>query len=347
MRIAKVSNARREAWLGWASYAAAVHLQLMALAFVRLGPAVTALQVVLLGVTLASALLSVVHDAGHSEFSRRPWVNVLAAQIAVPIGLWVGQYRIKHRVHHNQSNVYAVDESTVPHPLLRVHPLTPRRSWHRFQHMYAPALYAVAWVGDLRSQVRYLRTGMAGTESFGTPRTRAVSYVSEKLLTAAVLMPYILIAGPVRAAIIGVGAVCVASLAAALVLIAGHVNLGLEERADAMFIARTFTTTAAFATDSPWMRRLTGGLTHHHVHHLRPHAARSTFAALQVDVIAPMAIERDLPLVEFPTLRAAIAGHFRQLRELGAGSVAGDLLEPIPVARPEARVHVGQVGVGR
>ncbi|HEX3706992.1 MAG TPA: fatty acid desaturase [Mycobacteriales bacterium] len=314
---ARTPSVRREAWLGWATYACAVHIQLLALAVVRLGPVLLGAQILLLGATLASALLSVVHDAGHSEFSRRSWLNVLAAQVAVPMGLWVGHYRVKHRVHHSQSSVYAVDESTTPHPLLRVHPQAPCRPWHRYQHLYAPALYSVAWVGDVRSQVRYLCTGVVGTARVGSFRSRAVSYTAEKALTVTILLPYVWLAGPVRSAVVGAAVMAVASLFAALVLIAGHVNVGLVDEPDATFVARAFTTTAAFATTSPWMRRVTGGLTHHHVHHLRPHAPRSTFSTLHVDLIAPMAVEHQLPLIEFPTLSAAVAGHFRSLRQLG------------------------------
>lgn len=313
-------SVRREAWLGWAAYAGAVHIQLVGLAILHLGAGFRFVQIVLLAATLASALLSVVHDAGHSEFSRRAWVNVLAAQVAVPMGLWVSQYRIKHRAHHQQANLYGVDEATTPHPLLRVHPQAPCRPVHRYQHLYAPTLYALAWVGDLRSQVRFLRTGVAGGERVGTVRSRTMSYAAEKALTVALLLPYALIAGPARFALTLAGVILMASLFAALVLIAGHVNVGLVDEPEATFVERAFTTTAAFSTASPWMRRLTGGLTHHHVHHLRPHAPRSTFAAMHTDLIVPMAAEKGLPVIEFPTMGAAIAGHFRELRALGEES---------------------------
>jgi linoleoyl-CoA desaturase len=318
----RAPSVRREAWINWAVYAGAVHLQLLGLALLHLGPGLRFIQIVLLAATLASALLSVIHDAGHSEFSRRRWVNVLAAQVAVPMGLWVNQYRIKHRAHHQQANVYGVDEATTPHPLLRVHPQAPCRPFHRYQHLYAPALYALAWVGDVRSQVRFLRTGVAGAERVGTVRSRAASYAAEKALTMALLLPYALVAGPARFAGTLVGVILMASLFAALVLIAGHFNVGLVDDPEATFVERAFMTTVAFSTTSPLMRRLTGGLTHHHVHHLRPHTPRSAFAKMHSELIVPMAAEKGLPLIEFPTLGAAIAGHFRELRALGADATA-------------------------
>ncbi len=319
---ARKPTARREAWRGWAGYAAAVHLQLLGLAVLRLGPGLVVAQVVVLAATLASALLSVVHDAGHSEFSRRPWVNVVAAQTAVPMGLWIGQYRVKHRVHHSQANVYPVDESTTPHPLLRVHPLSALRPWHRLQHLYAPALYALAWVGDLRSQVRYLLSGRAGDTVTGTLRSRASSYVAEKALTVALLLPYVALAGAARSLTIGAAVLGLASLFAALVLIGGHVNVGLADTPDAAFVERIFATTAAFSTTSPWMRRLTGGLTHHHVHHLRAHAPRSSFDSLHRELVVSTAEQHQLSLVEFPSLGALVVGHFRRLRELGVDPAA-------------------------
>src|SRR3954466_6600870 len=73
--VRAADTTRREAWRNWAIYALAVHAQLIALVLLRPdGPALV-VATVLLGATLASALLSVVHDAGHSEFDRRGWVN--------------------------------------------------------------------------------------------------------------------------------------------------------------------------------------------------------------------------------------------------------------------------------
>lgn len=308
----------REAWLGWAAYAVAVHAQLVALVLLRPHGFVLAAAVVLLGATLASALLSVVHDAGHNEFdAKRDWVNNGAVHLAVPTGLWVAQYRTKHRTHHKQANVFPVDESTRPHPLLRVHAGAPLRRWHRGQHVYAPALYALAWLGDVRSQLSFLRTGVAGAVRDDCPRDRLRSFALEKLCTAAVLSPYVLIAGPVRFALVAAAVMSVTSLLAALVLLVGHVNVGVVDEPGAPFLRQVLTSTTAFSTSSPWLRRLTGGLTHHQVHHLRPHAPRSTFSQLHTELIVPMSRQQGVPLLEFPSLRSALAGHFRMMRQLG------------------------------
>lgn len=66
-----------------------------------------------LGASLATATLTVLHDAGHRRLSRRTWVNVLAVQTAAPIGLWVSHWTLKHRVHHRVTQVYPL-RATAP-----------------------------------------------------------------------------------------------------------------------------------------------------------------------------------------------------------------------------------------
>lgn len=155
-------------------------------------------------------------------------------------------------------------------------------------------------------------------------RARLRSFLAEKVTTALVLLPYVLATGPSRIALVLAGALTVASLLAALVLLVGHVNVGVTDEPGAPFLRQVLTSTVAFSTSSVWLRRLTGGLTHHQVHHLRPHAPRSAFAQLHVEMVVPTAQERSLPVHEFPTLRSAVVGHFRTMRELGGLSPEAD-----------------------
>jgi linoleoyl-CoA desaturase len=76
-------------------------------------------------------------------------------------------------------------------------------------------------------------------------------------------------------------------------------------------------TTASFSTSSPVMPWLTGGMTHHLAHHLRPTAPRAELPALHRTIVPEVVAEFGLPLVEYPTVQAAVKGHWQRLRELG------------------------------
>jgi linoleoyl-CoA desaturase len=275
-----------------------------------------------LAFTLAITTLTVLHDAGHRQFSRREWPNVVAVQIAAPFGLWVSHWALKHRVHHRLSQVYPLDESTRSSSLVRLHPAAPLRPIHRWQHLYTWVLYSLAWLGELKSQLTYLRTGVVtGQEERWSTRRRIGSFAVEKTLCLLLLLPYALVLGVPSLAILMVTAMSVGSVFTALVLVVGHINVGLEPTSVAPsgreWAAHLIRTTASFSTGSRIARWVTGGMTHHLAHHLRPVAPRSEFPALHATKVAEVVAAAGLPLVEYPSFASAVCGHFYRLRDLG------------------------------
>jgi linoleoyl-CoA desaturase len=259
-------------------------------------------------------------------FSASAWPNVLAVQLAVPAGLWVGQWTLKHRVHHRLSQVYPVDENTRSTGMLRLHREAPLRPVHRYQHHYAFLLYSLAWIGEIKSQLTYLRrgvvTGLDETPSF--PR-RLASFLAEKAIALLILLPYALALGVGHLAVLLVTAMTVGSVFTALVLVVGHINIGLQAepgspvggRAWAAHLVRT---TASFSLDNRVTRWWTGGMTHHLAHHLRPTALRSELPELQVTAVADVVATSGLPEIVYPSFPSAVRHHYLRLRELGRTS---------------------------
>lgn len=320
---------RVEPWRDWAALVVINHGLLLAVALTRPGWPWLVAAAVPLGLGFATGTLTVLHDAGHRRFARRAWPNVLAVQSAVPVGLWVGHWTIKHRVHHRLTQVYPVDEATRASGLVRLHESAPRRRVHRFQHWYAWFLYALAWAGELRSQLTYLRTGRVTSTDTPSPWQRAGSFGVEKGLWLLVLTPYAVLMGVGRLALLLVVAMTVASVVAAVVTVVGHVNIGVASGpgvpAPAEWAGHIVATTASFATTNPVARWLTGGLTHHLAHHLRPVAPRGQLPALHATVVAATVTASGSPQVEFPSFTSAVHGHWLRLKELGQ--------PPLPRAR--------------
>ena len=292
------------------------------LAIVLLHPGVLGLVLlaVPLSVGMATGTLTVLHDAGHRMFAKRAWPNVLAVQLSVPAGLWVGHWTLKHRVHHKLLQVYPLDEATRSSSLLRLHPEAASRPVHRFQQYYAWGLYSLAWAGELKSQLTYLVTGIVTGAETPTTRARVGSFLVEKGLWLAVLTPYVRAIGLGRMVLLLVVAETLASLIAAVTTVVGHVNVGLEPEPGppgAKWAAHIVRTTASFNTRSVLVRFWTGGLTHHLAHHLRPVALRSELPALHVTAVRDVVAATGVPLSEYPTFCAAVVAHFRRLQELG------------------------------
>lgn len=325
------SRTRFEPWRDWAVLAAATHGLLLAAALTHPGLLWLLVFGVLLGLSLAVTTLTVLHDAGHRRFARQSWPNVFAVQAAAPFGLWAWHWTRKHRVHHQLSQVYPIDESTRSSALIRLHPSAPSRPIHRWQHLYVWGLYGLAWAGELRSQVRYLRTGVVlGCQETPSGTTRTRSFVSEKLLCLLILLPYARTMGVGWLSLLLVVALTLGSVFAAVILVVGHINEGLEPTAAAPanseWAAHLMRTTASFSTDSPVMRWITGGMTHHLAHHLRPVAPRRDLPALHRTLVAQLSEKTGLPAADYPTLAQAIRGHYRRLRELGKGPVTPEMM---------------------
>jgi linoleoyl-CoA desaturase len=322
------SRDRFEPWRDWAALAVLNHGMLLTVALLRPGWPWLVLIAVPLGVTMSTATLTVLHDAGHRRLAKSEWPNVLAVQTAAPVGLWVGHWTLKHRVHHRVTQVYPLDDATRASGMVRLHPGAPRHPIHRFQQYYAWPLYGLAWLGEIRSQVTYMRTGvLAGIEAPGKAARRA-SFAVEKLLCLAVLAPYFWLA-PASMTILMLVGLTIGSILVGIINVVGHINIGLSPTSVAPrgkeWAAHIVATTASFSTGSLSMRWLTGGLTHHLAHHLRPIAPRAELPALHSTVVPEVARNAGVPVVEYPTLGGAIRGHFHALRVLGSPALDAPL----------------------
>jgi len=319
--LSAVPRRRWEPWRDWAVIALANHAVLVAVAVLHPGTRLLLLAGLPLGLGFAVGTLTVLHDAGHRMYSPRLWPNAVAVQTSTPGGLWAGHWTLKHKIHHKLSQVYPYDEATRSSSLVRLHPAATSNRWQRQQHVYAWGLYGLAWVGELRSQLRFLRDGQIAETPTVPARWRLGSFAAEKVLCALVLLPYALVIGVGRLGLLLVVAETAASVIAAVVLVVGHINVTLEPLAvpprGAAWTANLMRSTASFSTGNRWARWLTGGMTHHLAHHLRPVAVRSELPVLHATVVQDAGRQTGLPVVEFATFGSAVAGHWRRLRELG------------------------------
>jgi linoleoyl-CoA desaturase len=331
---------RGEPWRDWSAIAVLNHAQLLVIALIRPGWPWLLLAAVPLGVTLSTGTLTVLHDAGHRRFSRKEWPNVFAVQTAVPLGLWVSHWTLKHRVHHRASQVFPVDEATRSN-LVRMHPGVPLKPHHRYQHLYAWPLYGLAWVGELNSQLTFVWKGNVIGVEVPPRRARARSFLVEKAFCALVLLPYILLLGPVKLGIYVITAMTLGAVLAAVVLVVGHINEGLypptQVPSQREWSRHLVQTTANFNTSNVAVRWITGGMTHHLAHHLKPVAPRAQLPALNDTVVQDVVAKSGLPLVEYPTLIAATRSHGRRLRELGRPPVPGSPEELLNLQRTAAK----------
>jgi linoleoyl-CoA desaturase len=254
------------------------------------------------------------HDANHGASAKRPGWNRALSFSADLIGGSSAVWRHKHNVlHHGFTNVEGLDADLDAGGLLRLAPGQPRRRLHRYQHLYAWALY-----------LRDVAAGRVGGQPFPRPRgldLAALLLGKALFLGWAVLLPVAL--HPtwwlVPLALLAVGTL---GLALATVFQLAHAV------GEAAFVApgagalpvdwatHQVTTTVDFARGNRLLGWYLGGLNFQVVHHLFPRVSHVHYPAL-APLVEAACRAHGVRYRAWPGFGAALAANVRWLRRMG------------------------------
>lgn len=278
----------------------------------------------------AQVLLScnVMHDAAHESYARHKTLNWLLGCTLDLMGGSQMLWRQKHNlVHHTYTNIDGVDEDIQSNGLLRLSPHQPWKPWHRFQHFYAFAIYSLltlSWVtiGDLKK----LLAGRVGTYRLRRPTAAEYSFFYGMKIVYfgyAIGLPLALHAwNHVLLAFLGVH--LITGLTLSVIFQLAHtvercgfptpdIYTGLMPQAWAVHEVQT---TANFAPHNPLTTWYFGGLNFQIEHHLFTRICHRHYPALST-IVAGTCREFSLSYLCYPTVRSAIAGHYRFLKSMG------------------------------
>ncbi len=287
----------------------------------------------LTGLGMAGIGFSVAHDALHGAYSNSPRLNwALGCSMDLAGGssyLW----RITHNIiHHTYTNIHGTDEDLAVSPLLRLSPHAPRAWYHRFQHLYAFALYSMttlfwAFVKDYKYLLArdlgpYADKKHAPMDVLGLLLGKLVFY------TWSMVLPFLLL--PYAWWQIAAG-ILVAHVAAGITLgIVFQLAHVVEETSHpapttvgAMpdgWAAHEMYTTANFAPDNRFLGWYVGGLNFQVEHHLFPRVCSMHYPTIS-PIVKRVAEEHGLPYHSNPTFLGAVRSHLRTLRRFGASDV--------------------------
>ncbi|MGC4093972.1 MAG: acyl-CoA desaturase [Polyangiaceae bacterium] len=293
----------------------------------RLGPAhfaLACLSNLAQALALVTLMLAVMHDGSHSAFSEHASLNRLAKWLLVLAGGSAIGWHEEHVVrHHSNTNVPGLDSDLESGGLLRFHRAQPWRPFHRFQHLYAWALYAIVsfkwtWFEDF-DDVLGNRYGYSLRKRLGHTLEVVVAKCCQVALFVVV---------PARC--FGLGKALVlyfthfvaVSLAMALTFVLAHLS-GVQAmprtRRDAPDDWAEFqlASSANFATHNRALTWLLGGLNYQIEHHLFPHLSHRHYPMVS-EIVRRLAAERGLAYHEFPSMLAALRAHAAHLNALGA-----------------------------
>lgn len=308
------------------SSAMAIYLSLL---FISLPVWASLLLCAVLGLLLASIGFNVMHDACHGSYSSKKWVNNIMGLTLNACGGNAFIWKFKHNIiHHTYTNVDGVDDDIAKSPLMR---MCPSQKWvpaHRFQHLYVILLYAVssfAWVLYLDFD-KYFRKKIVDTPLQKMNNWEHFIFWSSKVLY---ILFYIVI--PALAvgwvpwligfffmhAIMGITLAIVFQLAHVVENTSfEHVEVNDHLQIENEWAIHQVKTTANFAPRNKIVGWFVGGLNFQVEHHLFPRISHVHYPAINA-IVANACIQYNITYNEFPTMRKAIASHFKTMHRLG------------------------------
>ena len=281
------------------------------------------------GIAQTFLMLNIAHDSNHNAISSRAFVNKALNYVFDLCGVNSYMWRIlHHRGHHSCVNLTGEDDALSGRGIFRFTPHETRTSWHRFQHIYALFVYALfsldyVFFRDFQCFFFPIHGYLQRTRH--PWREIAVLIVGKGLYLTYMLVLPVLILGKSPLLVAGAFLLVhlIVGLSVTLVFQTTHTIDSTYFPADRgefeNGVYHIFATTADYATESPIVGWLVGGLNHHIVHHLCPHVCHTHYAPL-TRIVRETAAEFGVPYRQHPTMSRAIQHHLILLKQLGNGN---------------------------
>jgi len=286
---------------------------------------------VVMGIGVAGIGLSVMHDANHGSYSERPWVNRVLGYSLNVIGASSFNWKIQHNVlHHTFTNVHDHDEDINPRGVLRFCPSTPWKWFHRYQFIYAWALYGmmtVVWVivKDFERIARYHKLGLVRRQKAALNQELVILVATKLFYIGYIFVLPLVFTSLTLWQVLGGLLIMhyIAGFMLAIIFQPAHVSAGVEyplpdsdQNLENSWAVHQLLTTANFANKSRWLNWWCGGLNFQIEHHLFPKICHVHYRKIS-GIVRDTATEFGLPYHAFPSFLDALRGHGAMLRELG------------------------------
>lgn len=284
---------------------------------------------ILMGFGVAGIGLAIMHDANHGSLSSKKWVNKLFGYSLNIIGGNSLSWKIQHNVlHHSFTNIHGLDEDLEGGHIMRFTPHEPWKKHHKWQHIYAWALYSLmtfSWVAikDFRRITRYRNLGLLegqGVSYFSAIATIAVSkvvYIGYMLVLPMYMgyHPLLVLSGFALMHIIG-------GLLLAMIFQPAHImehHMFVPNEVDQLkdcYEAHQLSTTTNFGSKNPVLTWYCGGLNYQVEHHIFPSISHVHYPKIS-KIIKECAEEYGVPYRSIPTFTEALKIHQRTMKKLG------------------------------
>ena len=283
---------------------------------------------ILLGLLVATIGFNIMHDGSHGSFSTHQSSNRLASYTMSMLGASRFFWNIKHNViHHTYTNVDDLDDDIEVGKLMRLAPSQTRLPFHKYQHIYFPALYMVMylyWVfaADYKKYFKMKIGEFPITNMKMSDHFRFWLVKIWHALFFCVLPIYIFGFWPWLLGFIIMS--LTAGFCLSIVFQLAHTvedtsfPLANEDtnKFDDEFATHQLKTTANFGTKSKTISWLVGGLNFQVEHHLFPKISHIHYPGIS-KIVRKVCDEYQIKYIEYRTMWSAIMAHIRFLKAMG------------------------------
>ena len=278
----------------------------------------------LLGITLVTVFLNVIHDAVHSTIFKSRRLNDAYIYLFDLMGANSFIWKLRHvRFHHNYPNVNGWDTDIEQSDLFRVFPDGNYLRFHKFQHIYLPLLYPLylanwLFVRDFKDFFNNKRTAR---KLMNIP---LVEYI--KLFFFKILFLFLMIVLP--KIILGISWIAVivafaimlftASCFSLLVLLSPHENIHSQfptvddDRLPDSWMMHMMKTTNDITNDNWFIRFFMGCFNYHVAHHLFPNVNHVYYPTI-TGMVKEYSVKHRLPYRQF-SLWSSLRNHYLLLK---------------------------------
>lgn len=283
----------------------------------------------LLALSVAGIGFNIPHDAGHGSYSKYGALNRSMAFFFDLMGASSYFWHWKHNVlHHGFTNIVGVDDDINVGWLGRLAPTQKHYFFHRLQHYYMWMLYGTTTMKwQVVDDFKDLILGRIGPRQIPRPKGwELVMFFGGKAAWATLFLVIpmmlhsvglVLLMYLVTNLILGV-VISVVFQMAHTVEEADFVPPppgAPEERIENEWAAHQVETTVNFAPRNQFWTWYLGGLNYQIEHHLFPSVSHIHYPEI-APIVEQTCREHDVAYHAHPSFRAAIASHFRWLREM-------------------------------
>ncbi len=283
---------------------------------------------IIFGIFNSIFIFSVAHDASHNAISKVHWVNHLFTYVWNAAGVSNYFWALKHNVaHHSFTNIPGKDDDIDQSKLVRLNPKSPRRWFHRYQHIYAPLLYSLLSINIIYiKDFKLLMQHTFGNKSIiKHPSGEICILIATKIIYIGymVLLPKYML-GISWLEIIGYHFVMhlATGLYIGFILVPVHVTGESEYRlpdtagkVHSDWGTHQAEATVDFAAGNYFINWITGGLNTHVVHHLFPTVNHIHYYRL-TKIVKQFALENDYPYRNYSIVKI-FKEHLHFLKLLG------------------------------